>query len=70
MTEEKTMESMKAMLNEHSETIRKLKDVLTTRENELRSCVNELCFRCGNYREDNMACVWCRWDAIRNGDGG
>lgn len=31
-------------------------------ERELRWCRNELCLRCGNYREKHLgACDGCRW---------
>ena len=35
---------------------------------ELHDCVNELCLRCGQYREEhNGACDGCRWLKPRRG---
>jgi hypothetical protein len=35
---------------------------------ELHDCVNELCLRCGQYRQEHMgACDGCRWKAVRHG---
>lgn len=32
----------------------------------LRDCVNELCLRCGSYREEHLgACDGCRWKQVR-----
>lgn len=51
---------------ELEKTVEWLKNVITTRENELRSCVNELCYKCGDYRmEHEGACKGCKWAAIR-----
>ena len=40
-------------------------------ERDLRDCRNELCLRCGNYREKHKgACDGCRWkdlDALLGG---
>lgn len=38
-------------------------------ESEHRDCVNELCHKCGSYREEHLgACDGCRWkDVRRNG---
>lgn len=36
---------------------------------QLKDCCNELCLRCGDYRnEHNGACDGCRWKAVRHGD--
>ena len=36
-------------------------------ESDLRDCVNELCWKCGNYREEHMcACDGCRWKDVRH----
>ena len=32
---------------------------------ELKTCRNELCLRCGNYREKHLgACDGCRWKEV------
>lgn len=50
------------------ETIQRLKAVITEREKELKNCVNELCYRCGDYsREHEGACNGCRLRPIREG---
>ena len=37
-------------------------------ESDLHDCVNELCYRCGQYREaHNGACNGCRWLAVKEG---
>ena len=37
-------------------------------ESDLRDCVNELCLKCGNYREDHLgACNGCRWKEVKHG---
>lgn len=34
----------------------------------LRDCVNELCLRCGSYKEEHLgACDGCRWKQVREG---
>ena len=36
-------------------------------ESDLRDCVNELCERCGGYREEHLgACDSCRWKEVRH----
>ena len=46
-------------------------DMLVEIENlkaELHDCVNELCLRCGQYRQEHLgACDGCRWKAVRHG---
>lgn len=55
-------------VNDPEETIQRLKAVITEREKELKNCVNELCYRCGDYsREHEGACNGCRWRPIRGG---
>lgn len=35
----------------------------------LKDCVNELCLKCGYYREEHRgACDGCRWKPVRHGD--
>ena len=61
MENEKTIQSMKAMLNEHTETIRNLKETLKARESELSDCVKELCFMC----KWPTCCDKCRWFPLK-----
>lgn len=36
-------------------------------ESEHRDCVNELCHKCGSYREEHLgACDGCRWKDVRH----
>lgn len=36
-------------------------------ESELRDCVNELCYKCGDYRREHEgACNGCRWKDVRH----
>ena len=37
-------------------------------ESDLKDCVNELCLKCGSYREAHLgACDGCRWKAVKEG---
>lgn len=47
------------------QVLRALADAKIERlERELRDCRNELCLRCGQYRERHLgACDGCRWRA-------
>lgn len=37
-------------------------------ETDLHDCVNELCLKCGNYREEHLgACDGCRWKEVKHG---
>ena len=37
-------------------------------ESDFHDCVNELCLKCGNYREEhNGACDGCRWQMKKQG---
>ena len=36
-------------------------------ESDLRDCLNELCHKCGQYREEHLgACNGCRWKEVRH----
>jgi len=36
---------------------------------ELKSCGNELCYRCGNYSNEHLgACNGCRWRYVKSGE--
>ena len=38
-------------------------------QSNLNDCVNELCLRCGSYREEHLgACNGCRWKDVRHND--
>ena len=42
--------------------------IVDSTESDLRDCVNELCLKCGNYREEHLgACNGCRWKEVKNG---
>ena len=33
---------------------------------ELRNCVNELCYKCGEYKNAHLgACDGCRWEKVK-----
>ena len=35
-------------------------------ESDLRDCVNELCLKCGSYRDEHLgACDGCRWKQVK-----
>lgn len=35
---------------------------------ELKDCVNELCYQCGDYKTAHMgSCDDCRWKAVKEG---
>lgn len=37
-------------------------------ERELKTCANELCLRCGEYKQEHLgACNGCRWLSARQG---
>jgi len=37
-------------------------------ERELKTCANELCLRCGEYKQEHLgACNGCRWLSARHG---
>ena len=41
---------------------------ITGAESDLKDCVNELCLKCGSYREAHLgACDGCRWKAVKEG---
>lgn len=38
---------------------------------QLKDCCNELCLRCGDYRNEHLGmCDGCRWKDVRHGDFG
>lgn len=46
---------LKALLNEGADAIEELRS-------ELNTCRNELCLRCGQYKQKHLgACEGCRW---------
>lgn len=47
------------------------KNVIEKYKRQLKDCVNELCYRCGDYKEEHLGrCNGCRWKAVRCGDNG
>lgn len=54
---ERLAEEVDAVLDEYQ-----TEDVFIGRD--FRDCRNELCLRCGNYKQRHLgACDWCRWRA-------
>ena len=42
--------------------------IVDSTESDLKDCVNELCLKCGNYREEHLgACNGCRWKEVKDG---
>ena len=64
----KTVES----INEVQETLARVRKLIVEAKadhdrllSELRDCRNELCLRCGSYREKHLgACDGCRWKDV------
>lgn len=55
-------------IENYLETISRLKKVVEAREKELHTCANELCYQCGQYKQEHLgACSDCRWLPIRKG---
>lgn len=53
-------------VDELEKTVERLKTLVTTRENELHECANELCLHCGKYRTEHLgSCNGCKWLAVR-----
>ena len=51
------------------ERILQLETQLKRFKAELHECGNELCYKCGSYRQEhNGACDGCRWLNVRHGD--
>ena len=69
MTEqEKQIQDAHRIPDRKEKTIIRLTEIVKARESELKDCVNELCYRCGKYRNEHCgACKDCRWWPIRNG---
>ena len=43
-----------------------LMELLKKRTKQLRDAVNEVCYRCGDYRREHEgACNWCRWRDLK-----
>ena len=59
-------------INEVQETLARIRKLVVEAKadydrllSELRDCRNELCLRCGSYREKHLgACDWCRWKDV------
>ena len=62
----KVIERLKetSRINKESELIDDALELLK----DYKDCVNELCYQCGQYREEhNGACDGCRWQKPRRG---
>jgi hypothetical protein len=47
---------------------RDLKAKIADLKSELKDCRNELCLKCGNYKQKHLgACDGCRWKESANG---
>lgn len=43
-------------------------NIVCDSESDMRDCVNELCLKCGRYREEHLgACSDCRWKEVKDG---
>ena len=59
-------------INEIQETLARIRHLVVEAKaerdhlaSELRDCRNELCLRCGSYREKHLgACDGCRWKEV------
>ena len=41
-------------------------EILRKTRQELKTCANELCLQCGQYRQEHLgACEGCRWLPVR-----
>lgn len=48
-------------------TLENLTELLRKTGKELKDCVNELCLKCGDYKEEHLgACDGCRWKEVRH----
>ena len=65
------METVKE-INDIQETLARVRKLIVEAKadhdklmSELRDCRNELCLRCGSYREKHLgACDGCRWEDV------
>lgn len=49
----------------YKEAYEEMLDLYESMKMELKTCRNELCLRCGNYREKHKgACDGCRWREV------
>lgn len=56
------LESMSKECKEIRENVQRLKEILEKAKRDLKDCRNELCLKCGNYKQaHNGACDGCRW---------
>lgn len=62
MDSEKSAYQEIAMKTDYEKTVNHYKRLL-------KDCVNELCSRCGRYRNEHLgACDGCKWKKVRCGD--
>ena len=49
-------------IGELLDLVRDLKERIADLKSELKDCRNELCLKCGNYKQKHLgACDGCRW---------
>ena len=66
-TDEITMEAI--MQHEIEKLEDNQKNAIEKYKRQLKDCVNELCSRCGRYRNEHLgACDGCKWKKVRCGD--
>ena len=52
-------------IGELLDLVRDLKARIADLKNDLKDCRNELCLKCGNYKQKHLdACDGCRWENI------
>lgn len=59
----------KEYVNELTDSLANQRKIIEKYKRQLNDCVNELCYRCGDYKEEYLGrCNGCKWRVIRNGD--
>lgn len=59
----------KEYVNELTDLLANQRKIIDKYKRQLKDCVNELCYRCGDYKEEHLGrCNGCKWRVIRNGD--
>lgn len=56
------------MSENYKEAYEEERDLRIALQGELKDCRNELCLKCGNYKQKHLgACDGCRWKERGNG---